>query len=128
MHDGNDVEPEHQAGARAIVIAATALWVVAIGVGFALSGLDFAVGTAIGGALVLVNFQLLVRSSAQMLGLAPPRPRRKALMGPLRWGGTAAVLMASLWVFDVNPAGLLVGLSVIVAGILIAAALGLVRG
>lgn len=128
MHDGKDVEPEHQAGARAIVIAATALWVVMIGVGFALGGLGFAVGVSIGGALVLVNFQLLVRSSAQTLGLAPPRPRRKVLLGALRWGGTAAVLMAALWVFDVDPVGLLVGLSVIVVGILVAAALGLVRG
>lgn len=128
MHDGKDVEPEHQAGARAIVIAAAALWGVLIGAGFALGGLDFAVGVSIGGALVLVNFQLLVRSSTQTLGLAPPIPRRRAWIGLLRWGGTAAVLMAALWIFDVDPVGLLVGLSVIVAGILVAAALGLVRG
>ena len=128
MHDGKDVEPEHQAGARAIVIAAAVLWAVAIGVGFALSDLDFAVGTAIGGALVLVNFQLMARVTARTLGLAPPKPQLGAVITALRWTGTGAALMVALWIVDVDPAGLLVGLSVVVVGILVAAALGLVRG
>ncbi len=110
------------------MIVATALWVVLGGVGFAVSGLDFAVGVALGGALALVNFQLLTRSTARMLGLTPHRSRRAVWLGALRWLGTAAVLMAALWFVDVDPAGLLVGLSVIVAAILLAAALGLVRG
>lgn len=122
------MEPEHQAGARAIVIVATVLWVVLVGAGYAVGGLDFAVGVSIGGALALVNFQLLVRSTARTLGLAPPGTRRDLLLGALRWAGTAAVLMAALWVVDVSPVGLLVGLSVIVVAILVAAALGLVRG
>ncbi len=128
MHDGKDVEPEHQAGARGIVIAATALWVVATGVGFALGGLDFAAGTAIGGALVLVNFQLMARVTARTLGLAPPKPQLGAVITALRWAGTGAGLMVALWIVDVDPAGLLVGLSVVVVGILVAATLGLVRG
>jgi hypothetical protein len=110
------------------VIVATALWVVLVGAGYAVSGLDFAVGVSIGGALMLVNFRLLAQATARTLGLAPPRPRRDVVISALRWTGTAAVLMAALWIVDVDPAGLLVGLSVVVAAILLAAALGLVRG
>jgi hypothetical protein len=122
------VEPEHQAGARTIVLVGTALWVVLVGAGYALRGLDFAVGVSIGGGLALVNFQLLSWATARALGLTPSRPRRAVFICALRWGGTAAALMAAIWIVDLDPAGLLVGLSVIVAAILFAAALGLIRG
>ena len=122
------MEPEHQAGARAIVIVATALWAVTVGAGFLVGGLEFAAGASLGGALALVNFQLMRRTAARTLGLAPPGGRWGPVLGTLRWAGTAAALVAAIWVLPVDPVGLLVGLSVVVLAIGIAAALGLVRG
>lgn len=110
------------------MLVGTALWAVFVGAGYLLSGLEFAVGVSIGGGLALVNFRVLSWATARMLGLTPARPRRAIFVTGLRWGGTAAALMATLWFADADPAGLLVGLSVIVAAIFLAAALGLIRG
>ena len=114
-----------QGGIRVLVVVAATIWVLAMAIGYGLAGLEFAAGTAIGGALVLVNIQLLARAVARGLerGQRPP-----LWLAVLRWIGIGAVLMVFLWVLKVDPLGLLIGTSVVAAAVPVAAVTRLIRG
>jgi len=108
----------------AITVVAAALWLLAVGLGFFLVGRDFAVAVALGGGVALVNFQMMWVAAARSLEGAPST----TVWTVLRWVGLGAALVAAVLLVRVDVAGLLVGLSVVVAAILLSAALGLVRG
>jgi len=97
-----------------------------VGIGFGLGATDFAIGAAFGGAIVVVNFQFLWRSAAGRLDGAPAAAG--TVWAVLRYTALGIGLVAAIWLFDVDPAGLLVGLTVVVAAIGVAALTGMVRG
>jgi len=111
---------------RWITVVAVALWLLVVGLGFGLGTTDFAVASALGGAIAIINFQLMWRTAAsQMFG---PVPKRAVVWSVLRWTGLLLALVIAMLLAGLDPAGLLVGLTVVVAAILLSAALGLVRG
>jgi len=121
---GGATTPPPLAGAVAITVVAAALWLLAVGLGFFLVGRDFAVAVALGGGVALVNFQMMWVAAARSLEGAPST----TVWTVLRWVGLGAARGAAVLLVRVDVAGLLVGLSVVVAAILLSAALGLVRG
>ncbi len=115
-------------GVRAIAAVAGALWLLALAGGYALGGLDVAAGVSLGGALALANLWMLERSVLRLLTSAGQDDRRGAAWTVVRWVAIGVTLMVALWAFDVDPLGLLVGLTVVVTAILVTAGVGLVRG
>ena len=115
-------------GIRSITAVAGVLWILAMAAGFALGGLDLAAGVSLGGALALVNFWMLGRSVTRLVTNAGREDRAGSVWTVVRWVVLGISLMVSLWALQVNPLGLLVGLTVVVTAIPLCAALRLVRG
>jgi len=101
---------------------------IAVAAGYALGRFEFAVGVLVGGALAVVNFGMMSRTAAKGLQTRYRWSGYSGLMAAIRWLGLGAALALSIWVFRVDVLGLLVGLTCIVAGILLAAATGLIKG
>ncbi len=101
---------------------------IAMAAGFALGHIEFAVGVLFGCVIAVGNFGLLSRASAK--GLQPDYRASgySSVMAALRWPALGAALALSIWVFRVDLLGLLVGLTCIFAGILLAAITGLIKG
>jgi hypothetical protein len=107
-----------------VTAVALALWLLVVGLGYFLVGVRFAVAAGIGGAIALVNFQVMWVSAARAM-----EGRKSATVWTvLRWLGLGGMLLSLVLLVQIDVAGLLVGLSVVVAAILTSAALGLVRG
>lgn len=84
----------------------------------ALMPLEFSWSVAIGGAIVLINFQLLSRTVSRVLTPGYSRPTRTVLLRYyLRLTLTAAVIFCLVMFRLVDPIGLLVGLSVVVLNV-----------
>lgn len=107
-----------------VTAVALALWLLVVGLGFSLVGGRFALAAGIGGAIALVNFQMLWVSAAR----AMEGGKTATVWTVLRWLGLGGLLLTLVLLVRIDIAGLLVGLSVVVAAILTSAALGLVRG
>ena len=107
-----------------VTAVALALWLLAVGLGYCFKGGSFAVACGMGGAIALVNFQVMWVSAARAMEGGKTAP----VWTVIRWLGLGGLLLALVVMVQVDMAGLLVGLSVVVAAILISAALGLVRG
>lgn len=113
-------------GVRWITIVAVALWLLVVGSGFGLGAIDFAVASAVGGAIAIINFQMMWRTAASKL--FGPVPKRAVVWSVMRWIGLLLILITALWLVGLDPLGLLVGLTLVVAAIVLSAAVGLVRG
>lgn len=123
------MQSDPQAGLRAVVVVACGLWLLLSGGCLLLGPWQFAAGTALGGAIALVNFQALRWVAARALGQTDPRvARRLGALSVLRWAGVGIALVLAVWVVGVDPLGLAVGLTVIVVAILFTAAVGWLRG
>jgi len=113
-------------GVRWITVVAVALWLLVVGLGFGLGATDFAVASAIGGAIAIINFQMMWRAAVSKL-FGPVR-ERAVVWSVLRWTGLLLALITAVWLVGLDPLGLLVGLTMVVVAIPLSAALGLVRG
>ena len=122
---GGDPSPP-LSGVRWITIVAVALWLLVVGFGFGLGAADFAIASAVGGAIAILNFQMMWRTAASKL--FGPVPKRAVLWSVIRWIGLLLILITALLLVGLDPMGLLVGLTMVVAAILLSAAVGLVRG
>ncbi|MBI9075802.1 MAG: ATP synthase subunit I [Desulfatibacillum sp.] len=104
-----------------VVYANWAIFVLASSVGLYLTPAPFAMGIICGGLITVVNFHLLSRTLQSALD---PRPGagNGAVVGKyyLRFLVSGALILALLVFKIVHPIGLFVGLSVVVAGILMA--------
>lgn len=94
---------------------------IVLGVLVALSlaawSLKFTLGVALGGLIVMVNFQILMGTVRKVLTPGYQNPTRTAILTYyLRLAATAIVIAALIIAKIVDPIGLLVGLSVVVAG------------
>ncbi len=107
-----------------VTAVALALWLLAVGLGLGLVGGRFAVACGIGGFIALVNFQVMWVSTAR----AMEGSRSATVWSVLRWLALGGMLLVLVALVRVDAAGLLVGLSVVVAAIFISTILGLVRG
>jgi hypothetical protein len=89
---------------------------------FALAPTGFASGVLVGGIIVTTNFHLLYRSLRQ--ALTPPHQTNvQVVLGKyyIRFLVSAVVIFIFIAEQLVNPLGLVIGLSVVVASIIIAA-------
>jgi hypothetical protein len=120
------IGPPPLAGVRRITAVAIALWLLIVGLGYGLGATDFSIGVAVGGAIAVANFQFLWRSAAGKLEGVPVGAG--AVWAVLRYSGLGIALVAAMGLFRVDPAGLLVGLTVVVAAIGFAVITGFVRG
>ena len=107
-----------------VTLVALALWLLVVGLGYSLVGVRFAMAAGIGGAIALLNFQVMWVSLARGMEGGKTAP----VWTMLRWLGLGGSLLSLVVLVRIDGAGLLVGLSVVVAAILTSAALGLVRG
>ncbi len=94
---------------------------IVLGVLVALSlaawSLKFTLGVVLGGLIVMINFQILMATVRKVLTPGHASPTRTAILTYyLRLTATAAVIAALIIARIVDPIGLLVGLSVVVAG------------
>ena len=90
--------------------------------GFILAPGPFAWGILAGGLIVTINFQLMYRSLRQ--ALTPPHvANTSAVLGKYYLRFLASALIIYILIADhyVNPLGLIIGLSVVVTSIFIAA-------
>ncbi len=110
-------------GARRIAALAGLLLVPTIVGGFQLSGVPGAVGVVAGGLLALANFWVLARIVVKLTSGEEVPPA--ILIGRLfaKFAGLAAVLGVLVLVVEVDPIGLLLGLSVVVAAVIAASVL-----
>jgi len=98
------------------------LFGVATLLSFALAPTGFASGVLVGGIIVTTNFHLLYRSLRQ--ALTPPHQTNvQVVLGKyyIRFLVSAVVIFIFIAEQLVNPLGLVIGLSVVVASIIIAA-------
>jgi hypothetical protein len=122
-----NLQSDPQAGLRAVLLVAGALWLLLIGGSLLLGSWPLTAGVAIGGGIALANFQALRWLTARALGLVEPG-KRLGLTSLLRWLGMGMALVASVLLLQVDPVGLAAGLTVVVVAIFIAAAAGWLRG
>jgi hypothetical protein len=110
--------------ARILNFVTRANWVIfaaASGVAFAAAPLDFALGTLSGGLLVTANFHLLARTLSR--ALRPPHlaSHNSVLVKYyLRFLVTGFIIFVLIAGRVVDPIGLVIGLSVVVASIILA--------
>ncbi|MBU1742309.1 MAG: ATP synthase subunit I [Proteobacteria bacterium] len=79
--------------------------------------LKFTLGVTLGGLIVMINFQILMGTVKKVLTPGHSSPTRTAILTYyLRLGATAIVIATLIIAKIVDPIGLLVGLSVVVAG------------
>lgn len=105
-----------------IVCTNWALFGVVTVAGFAMASMPFAWGVLAGGLIVTTNFQLLYRSLRQ--ALTPPHQTNvQVVLGKyyIRFFVSAVVIFILIAEQLVNPLGLVIGLSVVVASIFVAA-------
>jgi len=89
--------------------------------GFALMSLPFATGIFFGGLLVTVNFHLLAKTLKA--ALTPPHmasPNAVLAKYYFRFVVSGVIIFVLIWEHIVNPVGLIIGLSVVVASIMLA--------
>ncbi len=110
-----------------MLLVASALWVVMTAASLLLGSWPLTAGVALGGAVALANFQALRWLTARALGSAEPGGGM-GLGSVLRWIGVGIALVVSVWVLHVDPMGLAAGLTVVVAAIFVAAAVGWLHG
>ena len=86
--------------------------------GHQLSGLDGAIGVFVGGVLALVNFWVLARIVVKLTSGEEVAPA--IMIGRLfaKFAGIGAVLGVLILTVEVDPLGLLIGLSVVVVAII----------
>jgi hypothetical protein len=97
------------------------LFVIASGLGWLLTSADFARGIIFGGILVTGNFHLLARTLKK--ALTPPLlGSHQAILAKyyIRFLLTAVVIFFLIRYHYVNPLGLFIGLSIVVASIMLA--------
>ena len=105
---------------RFIVVTNWILFCVVTVCGFVLAPWRFAWGILAGGLIVSINFQLLYRSLKQ--ALTPPHLTDvRVVLGKyyLRFLVSAVIIFVLIADHYVNPLGLIIGLSVVVASIFI---------
>jgi hypothetical protein len=79
--------------------------------------LRFSAGVALGGIIILINFQILTATVRRVLAPDHAHPTRTAIMTYyLRLSATALVVAVLIITGVADPIGLLVGLSVVVVG------------
>jgi hypothetical protein len=109
---------------RILHFVTRANWVILAGVtaaGTALAPPDFALGILCGGLIVTINFYLLARTLRR--ALTPPHlASHNAVIAKyyLRFMASAFVIFLLIAGGVVNPLGLVIGLSVVVASIILA--------
>ena len=109
---------------RILNFVTRANWVILAGataVGTALAPADFALGILCGGLIVTLNFYLLARTLRR--ALTPPHlASHNAVLAKyyLRFMASAFVIFLLIAGGVVNPLGLVIGLSVVVASIILA--------
>jgi hypothetical protein len=88
--------------------------------GHQLSGIDGAIGVAVGGVIALANFWVLARIVVKLTSGEDVPPA--LLIGRLfaKFTGIGVVLGVLILVVEVDPLGLLLGLSVVVAAVIAA--------
>lgn len=124
VEPGGENTPPSLVSVVSVTAVALALWLLVVGLGYSLVGGRFALAAGIGGAIALVNFQMMWVSAARAMEGGKTAP----VWTVLRWLGLGGLLLTLVLLVQIDVAGLLVGLSVVVAAILTSAALGLVRG
>jgi hypothetical protein len=90
-------------------------------VGFTVFADDFAIGIIVGGFIVIINFHLLAKTLKK--ALAPPEiASHKVILAKyyIRFIISGLIIFLLIITHYINPLGLLVGLSVVVASIFIA--------
>lgn len=123
------LQSDPQAGIRAVVLVATALWLLLSGGSLLLAPWPFAAGVLLGGAIALVNFQALRWLTARALGRTDgDAAKRLGVLSVLRWAAVGIALVLAVWVVKIDPVGLATGLTVVVTAIFVAAAIGWLRG
>jgi len=90
-------------------------------VGFKFFSYDFAIGIIVGGFIVIINFHLLAATLKK--ALAPTAiASHKVILAKyyIRFILSGLIIFLFIITHDINPIGLLIGLSVVVASIFIA--------
>jgi hypothetical protein len=111
--------------ARILKFITRANWVIFFGAslfGFILAPPDFARGILFGGLLVTINFHLLAKTLKK--ALTPPHLASHNLVlikYYIRFMVTAIIIVILIAGHYVNPLGLVIGLSVVVASVFLAA-------
>lgn len=107
-------------GARRIAALAGLLLVPTIVLGHQLGGMEGATGVTIGGLLALANFWVLARIVVKLTSGEEVAPA--TLVGRLmvKFGGLGVALAVLVMVLEVDPLGLLLGLSVLIVAIVVA--------
>ncbi len=113
---------------RFVTLANWILFAVTSILGFTIAQVDFALGILFGGLIVTVNFHLLARTLKK--ALTPPHLASHVSVLKkyyIRFVASGVILFLLISQNIVNPLGLFIGLSVVVASIMTATALELTK-
>lgn len=87
---------------------------------YMLLGIDFSLGVLLGSGIVVLNYFWSVRVFSRILEEAQPKVRL-GLSWVMKFGVTALVLYVAVVQLDMQPVGIMVGVSaVVIAGLLVA--------
>ncbi|MCP4693378.1 MAG: ATP synthase subunit I [Desulfobacterales bacterium] len=113
---------------RFVTLANWILFAITSLIGFTIAPVDFALGILFGGLIVTVNFHLLARTLKK--ALTPPHLASHVSVLKkyyIRFVASGVILFLLISQNIVNPLGLFIGLSVVVASIMTATALELTK-